>query len=51
MSSRAGARGARGPPLGKGPWGPCSSRSNSTGVDCGSYSSLQRKTRREIVEK
>lgn len=48
MSGRAVARG---PPWGRGPWGHCCSRSNSTGVDCGSYSSLQGETRREIVKK
>lgn len=55
MRSRAGAGGARGP-LGmgpRGPWSPSSrsSSSNSTGVGCGSYSSLQRKRRREIVKR
>lgn len=51
MRSRAGTGRARGPlrMAPRGPWSPNSS--NSTGVGCGSYSSLQRKKRREIVKR
>jgi len=59
MRSRVRARRARGPlrkaprgPLRKAPRGPSSgSSSKCAGFGCDSYSSLQRKRRREIVKK